>query len=223
MKNAVTEINHEIAKYRILCAAVKDLQDKYLKKRQEFRQAFEETALIRRAALQVLLKENRLTRHLTGRQRQAAGFTYHLCEIKARLNQGSLYALQDTGKGDDDESLSRVFAPQEDCRDCRELKQKGILLLAVIDDIKKKLLQLDILQLRCREIMLSIGKALEAFRHESEIIHRKIYPFGLFSLFHRTVRSFCGMAYFTLRDMEDIRALGAITSQVLKIADSPVI
>jgi len=145
---------------------------------------------------------------------------YRLNEIKMRINKLSPVAFQDSGTGDDG---GHDWQALKDCRNLRELKQKGLLLLSLIDDLRKKLLQLDILELRCRELMLSTDKAMEAFRHESRIIHRTIYPFGIFSLFYRTLRGLWGSAYFTLRDMESIAALGNITGHVLKIADSPII
>ena len=93
----------------------------------------------------------------------------------------------------------------------------------MIDSVRGKILQLEVLELRCRELILSINKALQAFRHEYRVIYRKIYPFGIFSLFHRNVRTLWGRAYFTLHDMENIAAIGNITGHVLKIADSPII
>ena len=201
---------------------MEELQKKYQWRKQELRQILEETAALRSKALLSLAKTNSLTRHLTGRQRKAAALTYNLGEIKMRINRKSPLVFQNP----DGEPLHGYWqAPGDiaDIRDIRELKQKGLMILALIDGIRKKLLQLDLLELRCREIMLSIEKVMEAFSHESRIILRKIYPFGIFSLFYRTLRSLFGNAYFSLCDMESIAALGNITSHVLKIADSPII
>jgi len=168
-------------------------------------------------ALLVLEKANSLTRHLTGRQRKMAALAYNLGEIKMRIKRQSPLVFKGGA-----EALPGSWQLPE-VQNLREIKQKGLIILALIDGIRKKLLQLDLLELRCREIMLSMDKAMEAFRHEARIIHRKIYPFGIFSLLYRMLRGLFGSAYFTLRDMESISALGNITSHVLKIADSPII
>ena len=187
--------------------------------------------ILRNQTLLVLLKTNNLTRHLTNRQRQVAGLAYNLGEIKARIKTKAQTGLDQIAAGDGeyiraDPPELRGWQAQGGCADnvdVRELKQRGILLLSMIDGIKKKLLQLDLLELRCRELTLSLGKALEAFRHESGNIHRKIYPFGVFSTMYRSLRRLWGSAYFTLHDMEEIAALGNITKHLLKITDSPII
>ena len=238
----------EISEYRLLCAALEELHEKYLGKKRELRILLEKTGDLRREALEVLVKANRLTRHLTGHQRQITGLGYHLGEIKARLNQNFPVLFQGAGMelrpvtreeqapaagsggAKEGEALPDLyswqscdFQSQDDYRSGRELRQRGLLILGMIDNIRKKLLQLDVLELRCRELMLSINKALEAFHHESRIIRRKIYPFGIFSLLNRNLRRLLGGSYFSHHDMKDIAALGNITGCILKIADSPVI
>jgi len=191
-----------------------------VRRKQELRHILRETEVLRNNALGVLVKANRPTRHLTSRQRQIAGIGYHLGEIQMRMRGESRAVFQ---YGEDDAELSgpQGWQPPEQCRSRAELAQRGLLILALIDSVKKKLLQLDVLELRCRELMASIGKALEAFCHESGIIRQRMYPFGVFSRCRRTLRGFFGRAYFTFPDMEHIAALGSITGHVLKIADSP--
>ena len=215
----------EITEYRLLCTALGELHEEYLKRKQELRQIMEKTEALRREALLVLVKANRLTRHLTGRQRQISGLGYHLGEIKARINQGFPALFQSPAGGEEKEILPSLgdWQSREDYRNGRELRQRGLLILGMIDGIRKKLFQLDVLELRCRELMLSINKALEAFSHESRIISRKIYPFGIFSVLYRSLRFLWGSSYFSHRDMDDVAALGNLTGCVLKIADSPVI
>jgi hypothetical protein len=209
----------ELMEYYSLCAALRNLHNKFLKRKQELRLLLEETAAKKSDALLILAKANRLTRHLTGRQRQMAGLSYHLCELKNRIHRVKMVLPKE--EGIDEWGVLPVI--REDYSNLRELKQAGILILALIDKLKKKILQLDLLELRCRELILSTNKALEVFRYEARIIRRKLYPFGILSLFFRFLRSFLGRTYFTLRDLDNIAALGNITGLVLKIADSPVI
>ena len=210
----------EMSEYQILCATFGEFHGKYLTKKREVRNLVEETIVLRRDALLVLARANRLTRYLTGHQRQITGLTYQLGEIKARINQKTLFP----GPAGEKE-IQGDFHPeiQPDCHNLRDLRQKGLLLLAMIDNIRKSLLQLELLERRCRELMLAIKKAMEAFLHEWASIRRRIYPFGFFSFFYRKFRGIWGRSYFSHSDMENIAALGIITGYVLKIADSPMI
>ena len=215
----------ELTEYRILCTTVTSLHEKFIEKKDELRRILEETLIRRREALLVLAKANGLTRHLTGRQRQLTGLSYRLADIKLRINQSNPFFFKNlTGSIGENEVLPEIRPENQDGLICRrELKQKGLMLIALIDRIKKKLLQFELLEKRCRELILSINKALEAFRHESRAVHRKIYRFGFFSLFFRFMRRFCGGDYFAANDLDDIAALGHITGLVLKIADSPLV
>ena len=216
----------ELTEYRILCTTLTSLHEKFVKKKDELRRILEETITRRREALIFLTKANGLTRHLTGRQRHLTGLSYRLTDIKVRINQSNPYFFRNlTGSCfDENEVLPEIRPENRDGLICRrELKQKGLMLIALIDRIKKKLLQFELLEKRCRELILSINKAMEAFRHESRAVRRKIYPFGFFSLFFRFMRRFCGGDYFAANDLEDIAALGNITGLVLKIADSPLV
>ena len=212
----------EVNEYKKLCSTLRDFHEKYQSRKEELRKLLEETLNARRDALLVLAKANKLTRHLNAHQRQTIGLSYQLGDIKARINQGSsvlknLALFQ--GPGEEKENLPDI---REDFRSRRELKQMGILILGRIDNVRKKILQLDILELRCRELKLSIKKAVEAFCHEWRKVRRNIYPFGIFSRLSRSLRGFFGRSYFSSGDMKDLTALGSITCYVLKIADSPI-
>ena len=211
----------EITEYRKIHAVLTELETRYRLRKEELRLLFAKTAALRSRALCILVKANRLTKHLTGRQRQVVGLSYNLVEIEARITRHNPLVLYDDEGGYMPEMHNRQ-AP-EDCKNIRELKQKELLVVSLIDRIRKKLLQIDILEMRCRELILSISKAIEAFCYESGVIRRKIYPYGVFSLLHRNIRRLLGSAYFSLGDMETLRALGNISGDVLKIADSPII
>ena len=225
LKNVPAAVDREFAEYQNLCASLGNLHENFLRRKQELRRILEESAARRRDALLVLLKANRLTRHLSGRQRQLSGLSYHLGEIKNRINQTKALIFQ----GDDEaETLPAAIsaaipaAIPAEFRNQRELKQKGLLVLSLIDTLRKRLLQLDLLELRCRELKFTIQKALEAFHHEFLNIRRKLFPFGIFSTLRRSLRSLSGNGYFLTGDLDEIAALGRITGLVLKIADSPI-
>ena len=208
----------EMTEYHSLCALLGILHEKFLLRKQELRLLLEEAAALKRDALIVLAKANDFTRYLTGYQRQVTGLTYHPGEIKARITQFSPVVF-----GGDTEETEPLPEIRADFRNRRDLRQKGLIIIGMIDNIRKKLLQLDLLEQRCRELLLSVRKALEAFRHEWKIIRRKIYPLGVLSLCHRSLRRLWGRSYFFPGDLDDISALGRITGHVLKIADSPLL
>ena len=212
----------ELAEYRSLLSTLDSLNEKFSKRKQELRKLLEETAARRREALLTLARANRLTIHLTGHQRHTIGFSYQLSEIKARMNQANPAFFKNSVE---DAGVNQIIQAQsflENRSSRRELKQMVLAIVSLIDRVKKQLLQLDLLEMRCRELILSINKALQAFRHEEGIIRAKIYPFGVFSLLHRSLRRLFGSSYFSHRDMKDLAALSNITCLVLKIADSPL-
>jgi len=213
----------ELTEYKALCAALRELRGKFLDRKQELKKLLLETAVRRKDALKLLAKANGLTRHLTGRQRQITGLSYHLGEIKTKLNLARSFL---NGQSDivfvEGKNEIQLSIP-EDCRSSPELKRYGLAVISMIDQVKKSLLQLDVLDMRCRELMASLNKALAAFRHESRRIHRSIYPLGFISFLYRSLRRVAGKTYFTFRDLDGIADLGNITGLVLKIADSPII
>jgi len=216
----------ELTEYKALCAVLRDLRGRFLKRKQELKKLLLETAERRKDALVLLAKANGLTRHLTGRQRQITGLAYHLGEIKTKLNMVKSFLIQNDQSDlvfvAEDKNEIQLSIP-EDCRSAPELKRNGCAVISMIDQVKKSLLKLDVLELRCRELLAALNKALAAFRHESRRIHRSIYPLGFFSFFYRFLRRVAGKTYFTFRDLDGIADLGNITGLVLKIADSPLI
>jgi hypothetical protein len=196
------------------------LHDEFLKRKLKLKRLIEETAALKREAFLVIAKANRLTRHLTCRQRQAVGITYHFDEIKARIHQAGVLALR---VEEAEPSGGLPSMRPDDFLSKKELKAMGFAVIGMIDSLRKSLVQLDLLEKRCRELILSINKALAAFRYEAKIINRKIYPFGVLSFCHRSLRNLLGNTFFTFRDMDGISNLCKITGLVLKIADAPLI
>jgi len=208
---------NELAEYGKLSDTLNSLHEKFQTRRLELRRLIEQTAERRMEALQVLAKANRITRHLTGRQRHICGITYYLGDIKARIVQSSgetLPLIQEDNTNHFPQAKELIQNSQG---------QNIMVIIRMIENVKKNLLHLDLLELRCREILVSIKKALEAFQHEWNNIRRKFFPFGIFSSIVRFLRRLWGNSYFSFRDMDDVAALGNITTMVLKIADTPLV
>jgi hypothetical protein len=77
--------------------------------------------------------------------------------------------------------------------------------------------------MRCRELLLSTDKALQAFKHEYGLIRRRVYPFGFLSALCKQLRRIRGFSYFSHRDLKELTVLGEFTGDVLKIVDSPIL
>ena len=214
----------ELNEYKALCAVLLELRRRFLEKKQELKKLLGEAAGRRKEALELLEKANGFTMYLTGRQRQITGLLYYPGEIRNKLNLAKSFQNGQSGTVFDMEDKNEIQRSiPEDCRSSLELKRNGLAVISMIDQVKKSLLQLDVLEMRCRELLASLNKALAAFRHESRRIHRSIYPLGIISIFYRFLRRAVGKTYFTLRDLNGIADLGNITGLVLKIADSPLI
>jgi hypothetical protein len=214
----------ELTEYRALCATLQELRGRFLERKQELKKLLLETAMHRKDALKLLAKANGLTRHLTGRQRQITCLSYHLGELKAKLNSVNSFqnSQNDTVFIFEEKSEIQLSIP-DDCRSFPELRRNWLAVISMIDQVKKSLLQLDVLEMRCRELLVSLNKALAAFRRESRSIQKSIYPLGLISFLYRFLRRAAGKTYFTFRDLDGIADLGNITGLVLRIADSPII
>jgi len=214
----------ELTEYKAHCAVLRDLRGRFLERKQNLKKLLMETAVRRKDALKLLAKANGLTRHLTRHQRQITGLSYHLGELKAKLNTAKSFQNSQSNAAFVVDSKNEIqLSIPEDCRSSPELRRNGLAVISMIDQVKKSLLQLDVLEMRCRELMASLNKAQVAFRHESRRIHKRIYPLGFISFLYRFIRCAAGRSYFTLRDLEGITDLGNITSLVLRIADSPLI
>jgi len=214
--------DRELKEYQSLCASLVSLHEKFLKRKQELQKLIVETAIKRKEALLVLARANRFTRYLSGNQRLAAGINYRLCEIDARINNTSPVIFESNSEEMELSCVLQTRDGSEVCRNSRELKKLLIAVIDLIDRIKRRLIQFEVLEKRCKELISSINKSLEAFNFEWRNIRRKIYPLGILSLFCRFSRRCLGKPYFSSRDMGDVAALGNLTGLVLKIADSAV-
>jgi hypothetical protein len=212
MEKKAAEINS-------LNASLRELHEKHERRMEEIRDLLEETGALMAGTAAFLKKANRLTRYLTARQRQETGIFYHPSFFDSRLKRRDLVPLIPDKILDHGEIPPELTGPGG----LRELKLGELRMIRLMDLLKKNLLALDLLEMRCRELLLSIGKALEAFRHEYAFIRRRLYPYGFFSALGKHFRRLRGFPYFSPRDLRELAVLGEFTGHVLKIADSPIL
>jgi hypothetical protein len=209
----------EAAETSNLNASLWELHVKHESRKKEIRGLLEETGTLMKKAVVFLKRLNRLTRYLTARQRQETGILYHPSFFDSRLKRRDLMPLIPNKILEHGEMPPELTEPGS----LRERKLGELRMLRIMDVLKKNLLALDLLEMRCRELLLSIDKALEAFRHEYAFVRRRVYPYGYFSVLSKHFRRIRGFSYFSSRDLKEVRVLGELTGDVLKIADSPIL
>jgi hypothetical protein len=202
-----------------LGASLRELYETYETRRRELPGVLGETEARIKRAVAFLKKANRLTRRLTARQRRETGFCYHPSFFDSRLKKKAALRLVR------DKVLNPGETPPEllDLRRSGELNLGELRMLGLMDLLKGNLLVLDLVEIRCGELALSVNKALEAFKHEYALIRRRLYPYFFFSFLCKHIRRLRGFPYFSSGDLKELAVLGELTGHVLKIADSPIL
>jgi hypothetical protein len=210
-------LGKEIADYDMLLASFRALREKYERRKEAIRTLLAETEALKKKAAAFLKKANRMTAHLTGRQRQTTGILYHPSFFDSHLREKSLLPLIPVSELEKEAPLELTGKSPVD------LRREEIKIICLIEDLKKKLLALELLEMRCRELLLSVNKAMEAFRHEYGLIRRRVYPLWVLSALHKSLRRVRGLSYFLPRDLKELTVLGELTGHVLRIAGSPIV
>jgi hypothetical protein len=201
--------------YRLFCAALNEWYEKYESRKAQIRLLLDELADLRQKAVRELGKANRLTRRLSALQRKEMGF---LISPKAPSYEPSRKA----GNMPDISPKPRPCAPEE-FRNLRELKAGELAVLSMVEGLKKNLLQLDLLEMRCRELLLSIAKAMKVYNHEYLCAKRRIYPLSLASMFFKSLKTLLGRAYYSKGDLKELTVLGNLAVNIVRIAESPLV
>jgi hypothetical protein len=208
----------EEEEYGLLYAAMMKLHEACEERKAGVKKLLLELDKLRERALRELSRAGSLSRRLSAYRRREMGFL--------RVNGGgerkSAVAVLVEGEGAAPVDPVPAPFPTDGFSNRREIKAWELKILSIIDRLKKTLLQLELLELRCRELLVSIAKALDAFSYEFKTAKRKIYPFSIFSRISKSLRSFLGGAYYTPGDMRELAALGALTVNAAEIAETPV-
>jgi hypothetical protein len=205
---------------------LEELSQKHERRKEDVLLLLEELMKTKGEALRVLGQTRVFIRHLTMGQRRNLG--------------GPFLALPSGGPGigrEDGAFLRSGLGGPGLCRssrggllrddrgekkNLRELRQSQLVLLAMIDGVKKNLLRLDLLELRIGELILALQKASGAFSREYRSVRFRLFPLGLFSKLLRSLRRLFGAYYFSVRDCGELGTLGALGLSILEIAGSPV-
>jgi hypothetical protein len=214
----------ELEQYFHLCAALKELGEKYEYRKARLRLLLQEVSRLKQKTLAELGKARRLTRRLTVLQNREIGLLFNPGEKPFRPG-----ALHDDAAFDRAGALAKKILPlkktplPESFKNRRDLKAGKVLVLSMIDALKRGLLELDVLEMRYRELLVSITGAMAAYRKEYRRIVRRIYPFSIFSRLCKFLNKLAGNAYYSGRDIKELTALGNLTVNIVKMAEAPVL
>jgi hypothetical protein len=77
---------------------------------------------------------------------------------------------------------------------------------------------------RVEEFKLSLNKSIEVFNFTYKKTYWKIYKFGIFSKFYKTImRKLFNKPFFNEKDLVEISHLGKCTSDIMKIIDTKIL
>jgi hypothetical protein len=219
----------ELDQYFRLCAVLKELGEKYERRRARISLLLQEVSRLKQKTLAELGKARRLTRHLTVPQNREMGLLFNpgkpfrpgaLPNDAAFDMAGALVKEAPFLK----EALLLQEPPlPESFKNRRDLKAGEALVLSMIDALKRGLLELDVLEMRCRELLASITGAMAAYRKEYRSLLRRIYPFSIISRICKSFNKLAGNAYYSGKDIKELTALGNLTVNIVKMAEAPVI
>jgi hypothetical protein len=204
--------------YGLLYAAMMRLRETCEERKAGVKKLLAELDKLRERALREFSGTGSLSRRLSAYQRKEMGF------IRVNNGGGRKPALSVPAEGGGAVPAGPVPAPfpAGGFPNRREAKAWELKILFIIDRLKKTLLQLELLELRCRELLASITKTLEAFSYGFKAAKRKIYPFMIFSRVRKSLRRCLGGAYYTPGDIRELEALGSLTANAAEIAETPV-
>ncbi|MCL2832156.1 MAG: hypothetical protein FWD78_03210 [Treponema sp.] len=213
----------DLADYNRLCRDFRELHLKYEEQKVRITCLLARTASQRRRLAAELGKAAALTRRLSGSQRRQLGMfhdPYHNTKSGSPGTFSKAGAQADAALSLKPEPcpLAAVENPDE-YKNKKELKAAEIRIITMIDGIKKKLLRLQLLEMRLGELLISLDKSLQAYDHQWRRIKRGIYPLGIISVWFKCIRGALGGSHFTAKDIKGIAFLQELAGNILNMAE----
>ena len=213
-------LRKELTNYFDLRLALGNLYMNHEKQKARVCLLLDELYKIRARLKKELGKTSRLSRHMTIMQKKQSGFLPESAE-EYRFWERNEILLKPLLKPE--LSLIQIYGFQDDIKNTREIKAAEIKVITMIDEVKKKQLRLELLGMRIGELLVSINKAIEAYRHQWKQIYWTIYPLGIISILYKGIRKLLGAHYFTVRDLNGISVIGNLAGSIMKMANAPLI
>jgi len=176
-----------------------------------------QAANIRHNLEKELGKHRRLTRRLSFLQRKQLGLLKDPGSYGSGFPGAEIIPVSESLKTELEPVSIREFP--SDYENMRELRAAEIMIISMIDKIKKKLLRLELIELRLRELLVSLNMVLQAYDKQWYIVRRSIYPLGIISVCFKYIRQILGGSHFSVKDLKGIAFLGDLAGNIIKMAD----
>ncbi|MCL2478123.1 MAG: hypothetical protein FWF22_01375 [Treponema sp.] len=213
-------LREELADYNRLCFAFRELHQKHEEQKIRIITLLAQGAELKRRLADGLEKTERLCRRLSQLQRRQLGLLldplYYSLPGSAKTRLSQMAVL----KPELEPVPIREF-PQE-YKNKRELREAEIRIITMIDGVKKKLLRLELLEMRLRELLVSVTGAMEVYELQWRKVRRGIYPLGIISVCWKCIKQILGGSYFSAKDLGGIAFLWDLSGNIAGMADSPV-
>ena len=218
----------DLTEYNRLYSILRELYQKYEEQKNRISMLLEQAAYTRRRLEMELGKAKSLTRRLSELQRKQLGLLYDPGKYPQNGSMQTGFFPNDPSQSGF--SRNGLLVPGleppplpvffQDYSNRKELKTAEIKIISMIDAIKKKLLGLELLELRLGELLVSIGKAMQAYNQQWRRIRRCIYPLGIISVLFKWIRQILGGSHFSAKDIKEIAFLGNLAGNITKMANS---
>lgn len=119
-------------------------------------------------------------------------------------------------------ALLAVFSHASADKKIAEMKKQGLKLIEAQEECRKLELVLDLADQRAVELLAATRKGQEAFEFELEAVRRRVYPWGRFSRWLKSVRKRLFGRYFSEADLREVARLGQSASTFARILDLKV-
>ncbi len=116
--------------------------------------------------------------------------------------------------------LSGIFSHIKANKQIAEIENKMQEILEAIDTIKSNILKLDLLEMRCKEIITSLLKFNEVFDIEFNKVYKQIYPSFFSKLWKKFRKLFLGRTYFSNEDLKHIAYIGKLATDFALLIDT---
>ena len=214
-------LRKELTDYLNLCLTLGKLHEEHEIQKSKVSLLFDKLIALRISFKKELAKTNNLFRRMTILQKRQLGFL-----LESTIEENHVWER-------DGIYLAPLLKPElaplqikdslNDFKNPREIKAAEIRVISMIGEVKKKQLRLELLGMRFKELLLSIGKAIEAYRQQWKQIYWSIYPLGIISAFFKFIRKLFGASYFSQRELNEAAVIGNLAGSIMKMANAPLI
>lgn len=120
-------------------------------------------------------------------------------------------------------ALTGIFSHVQANKKIKEIEKQMNKVIKAIDQIHSNILQLDLINERSEELIISLDKANDVFNQEFKRAYKEIYKIPILSKFLKwTRKNILRRKYFSKKDFENISYIGGVASDFAILIDTKV-